>query len=219
MKHALSDSERDQLNQRIAETESRTNSQIVLAVIKRSDSYTEIPWKAFALGSSFAGLLFFILFLLLNYRASPVMILAAITTTLLAGAVFALLAVFISGFAKLFLSAHRSDMEVRQYAESLFLSHELFSSDRRMGILVLVSMFERQVILLPDKGIGKRLSQKAMQEIIIAMTFLLKRNEVKAALEEGLSRLSMILEISTNDEHYEGNVKELSNKIIEENGV
>jgi len=219
MKHALSDPERDQLNQRIAETESRTNSQIVLAVIKRSDSYAEIPWKAFALGSSVAGLLFFILYLLLNYPTSPVMIFAAIAAPLSAGAVFALLAVFVSGFARLFLSAHRSDMEVRQYAESIFLSHELFSSNRRMGILVLVSMFERQVILLPDKGIGKRLSQKAMQDVITAMAFLLKRNDVKAALEEGLSKLSMILETSTYDEHYESNVNELSNKIIEEEGV
>jgi hypothetical protein len=50
------------------------------------------------------------------------------------------------------------------------------------------------------------------------MVFLLKRNDVKAALEEGLSRLSMILETSTYDEHYESNVNELSNKIIEEEG-
>lgn len=219
MKQALSDPERDQLNQRIAETENRTNSQIVLAVIKRSDSYDEIPWKAFALGSSVAGLIFFILDLLLNYWTSHVMVLTAIAATLLAGATFALLTVFVPGFAKFFLSAHRADMEVRQYAESLFLSHELFATYRRMGVLMLVSMFERQVILLPDKGISNRLSKKTMQDVITSMTLILKRNDVKAALDEGLAKLSLILETSTHEEQAESELNELSNKIIEEKGV
>ena len=49
MKQILNNQERSQLDRRIAEVEKRTGAQIVLAVIERSDSYAEIPWKAFAL--------------------------------------------------------------------------------------------------------------------------------------------------------------------------
>ena len=49
MKHSLSDHDRGQLDELIADVEKRTNTQIVLAVIKRSDIYAELPWKAFAL--------------------------------------------------------------------------------------------------------------------------------------------------------------------------
>jgi len=65
MKKILSDHERDQLNQLVADMENRMDAQIVLAVVKRCDSYAELPWKAFALGASIAGLVFFILNLLL----------------------------------------------------------------------------------------------------------------------------------------------------------
>ena len=49
MKPVLSESDRIQLDKRIAEAEKVTKTQIVLATVKRSDSYVEIPWKAFAL--------------------------------------------------------------------------------------------------------------------------------------------------------------------------
>jgi len=219
MKKILSDHDRDWLNLRIVETEKCTNTQIVLAVIKRSDSYAEIPWRAFALGASVAGLLFFILNLLLNYWISQAMVLIAVAATLFGGATFALLAVFVPGFAKLFLSAHRAEVEVRQYAESLFLERELFATSKRMGMLLLISLFEQQVILLPDKGVRNRLTMDALRKVITPMTLLLKRNEISKALEDGLKQLSFILEAKTDGGLANGNENNLPNEIIEEKGV
>lgn len=219
MKKILSDHDRDWLNLRIVETEKCTNTQIVLAVIKRSDSYAEIPWKAFALGASVAGLLFFILNLLLHYWISQAMVLIAVAATLFVGAAFALLAVFVPGFAKLFLSTHRAEVEVRQYAESLFLERELFATSNRVGMLLLISLFERQVILLPDKGVRNRLTIDALRKVITPMTLLLKRNEISKALEDGLKQLSLILEAKTDGGLANGNENDLPNEIIEEKGV
>lgn len=56
MKQILNDQERIQLDRRVADVERRTGTQIVLAVIERSDTYAELPWKAFALGVAAAGL-------------------------------------------------------------------------------------------------------------------------------------------------------------------
>ena len=55
MKQILSDTDRILLDKRIAEAEIKTKAQIVLATVKRSDNYPEIPWKAFAFGSSICG--------------------------------------------------------------------------------------------------------------------------------------------------------------------
>jgi putative membrane protein len=216
MKQYLSSNERQRLNELITETEKRTNTQIVLAIINRSDTYTELPWKAFALATSIAGLSVVVLSLLLNSWNTLTTILFAIGITLLAGIVFALLAVFVPPFAKLFLSAHRAEEEVHQYAESLFLEKELFATEKRKGILVLISLFERKVIVLPDKGISNLLSRDDMHEIIKPMIIMLRRNEVMKAFEGGLKQLSEILDARGKPDVYKN---ELSNNIIEEEGI
>ena len=215
MKQTLSDDDRTRLDGLIADVEKRTNTQIVLAVIQRSDSYAELPWKAFALGASITGLLVFILNLL-SYGWYPrVAVHIAVAGILGGGAVFALLTVFIPGFAKRFLSSVRADVEVRQYAESVFLSRELFATGNRTGILVLVSLFERKVIILPDKGLRDQLTNDVMQGIITAITRSLMRNEIGRAFESGLEELSHTLETNVQGK----GENELSDEIIEEKGA
>ncbi|MBA3035226.1 MAG: hypothetical protein FP814_01905 [Desulfobacterium sp.] len=217
MEQILSNHDRVQLDQRIAEAEKLTNAQIVLAVVKRSDSYAELPWKAFALGASFAGLVSFLIGLLLSDRASNTMVILSVAAILAAGAVFSLLAVFIHPFARLFLSAHRAETEVQQYAESLFLSREMFATSGRTGILMLISLFERHVVILPDKGLSNRLTGDAMQNIIKQMTGHLAQNKVSLAMEAGLEKLTKVLESSATG-GWNGK-DELSNEILEEKGV
>jgi putative membrane protein len=131
------------------------------------------------------------------------------------GALFALFTVLIPGFAKRFLSDFRAEVEVRQYAKSLFLSRELFATSNRTGILVLISIFERKVVILPDKGLTDLLPEDAMQRIIAAMTRFLTRGEISRAFEAGLEQLSDTL--GTNVQGTGKN--ELSDEIIEEKGV
>lgn len=219
MKEFLSDYDHGRLDKRIAEVEKRTNAQIVLAVIKRSDSYAELPWKAFALGASIAGLLIFIIDLTVSYWISHVVMLITVAAILSAGTFFAILTVFAPRVARLFLSAYRAETEVRQYAESLFLDKELFATSRRTGILILVSLFEKQIIILPDKGLSARLSKDAIQEIILKMTMPLKQNDIASAMGVGLEQLSEALGASDAGKSGEASKNELSNDIIEEKGV
>jgi putative membrane protein len=216
MKQILSDQERRHFDQHIAVAEKRTGAQIVLAVIERSDSYAELPWKAFALGVSMTGLMVSILNLARPEWSSGTAALLAVVTTLAAGAACALLTVYLKGFARWFLSDHRADVEVRQYAESLFLSRELFATRQRTGILLLVSLFERQVIVLPDTGLRKRLSRDAMQEVIARMAAPLASGQVTRALEEGLKSLEDILAVTVFEESGEN---ELPEEIIVEKGL
>ncbi len=216
MDRILSENDRIQLDRLIADAEKRTKAQIVLAAVKRSDSYVELPWKAFAFGASIAGLFVFAYDLLLPVWISNTTILISIAATLSSGALLALLAVALPGFAKFFLSRHRAEVEVRQYAESLFLSREVFATKERAGILLLVSLFERQVVILPDKGIRDRLNEEALRNIIALVAKPLAKKEVRRALELGLEEFIKALQPSAPAGAPQD---ELSNEIIEGKGV
>jgi putative membrane protein len=215
MKRNLSEQERRDLDRRIAEAEKRTGAQIVLAVIERCDDYPELPWKAFALGASVAGLTVVLLDFLRPGWSSFTAVLLAVVATLGAGAALALLCVNLPGFARLFLDENRAEVEARQYAESLFLSRELFATSRRTGILLLVSLFEHEVVVLPDAGLAIRLGGDALKGIITRMTAHLPSGRVARALEEGLAGLEGAL-AATAPASSGGN--ELPDGIVEEEG-
>jgi len=215
MKQILSDHDRSELNTLITDVEKQTNSQIVLALIQRSDNYAELPWKAFALGASVTGLIVFIINLLDYGWYTENSVLLAVAGILVGGAILALLTVLMPGFAKQFLSTSGAEVEVRQYAESLFLSRELFATSKRTGILVMVSLFERKVVILPDRGLSNHLPEDTLQSIIAVMAVFLKQGKVKQAFETGLEQLVHVL--GTNVVGIDKN--ELSDEIIEEKGV
>ena len=215
-KERLSETERAWLDRRVAEAEERTGAQIVLSVSERSDVYAELPWKAFALGSAVAGCSVVLLDLLRAAWSSPAMVLVAVTATLLAGTAAALLCVTVPGFARLFLDKDRAGVEARQYAESLFLSRELFATRGRTGILLFVSLFERTVVALPDSGLEKRLGPDALQAIISAMTHALAEGQVASAFGAGLTGLEQALTGAATDDVSEN---ELPNRIVEEDGT
>ena len=215
MKQTLSDQARRDLDARVTEAEERTRIQIVLAVIHRCDTYTELPWKAFALGASVAGLLVIILDWRLYDWYPQVTALIMVAGILGCGALLALLTVLVPRFARCFLSAHRADVEVQQYAKSLFLERELFATPKRKGILLLVSLFEHRVVILPDSGLNEQLKEYNIRDMIAVMTPFLKRKQISRAFETGLEQLTRILTTAASDAEDD----ELSNEIIEEEGV
>jgi putative membrane protein len=216
MRLFLNENEKSDLEKRIADAEKTTHTQIVLATVKRSDSYNEIPWKAFAMASSVAALVILSASLLkpawVNTGALPVSVLS-----IPGAAVIALvISIIFPPFARLFLSDERSEAEVRQYAESMFLRRELFATSGRNGMLVLVSVFERKVIILPDKGISGSLKKDDLEGIISQMKHPLRRGELKPALEIALAeiiRLVKPLQPGADEKN------ELPDEVIEDNGI
>lgn len=219
MKPILSDLDRQRLDKLVKETEQRTGAQIVLAVVQRSDAYTEIPWIAFAVGSSIAGLWMCLRTVFFRGWPSQMENLLSMLAILGTGALFAFLTVLIPAFARLFLLKHRAETEVRQYAETLFLRREVFATTNRIGILLLVSLFERRIVLLPDKGIENRVSESAMKEVVAEMSSLLKQNNLCDAFERGLEHLSRYLESFSFSQPFGPRKDELPDQLIEEKGA
>jgi putative membrane protein len=214
----LSEPDRSRLDGLVAEAERRTGTQIVLAVVRRSDAYPELPWKAFALGAAMSGLSVALLGAPFGGWSARIAALAVGVAVLACGAAFALAAVLAPPFGRLFLSAFRAETEVRQCAESMFLSRELFATGGRKGILLLVSLFERRTVLLPDRGWGVRLDGPSARGITAAMTPALRRREVPRALETGLESLVRFLEAAPAGVPGGRGANELADGIIEEKG-
>jgi len=212
----MKDDDKALLEKLIVEAERQTRAQIVMAVIRRSDNYCEIPWKAFAFGTSVTGLVVLFLDLFFPVWVTGATILLSVTAIIVIGAFLALLTVLLPWFARLFLARHRRETEPLQYAESLFLSHELFRTKGRRGILLFVSRFERQVVILPDTGVKDRLNDPIMKNIISGMKPHLRQNKLRDAMEAGLKGIVAALRPPLSDVP---DNNELSDKIIEEEGI
>jgi len=212
MRPLLTELERKNLDERVTEAEKRTDAQIVLAFTRRSDVYAELPWKAFALGAGLAGLVTTLLDLLRPSWPGSHTILLTTTAILAAGALCALLCVLVPRFGRIFLETHRAETEVRQYAESLFLSRQIFATAKRTGVLLVVSLFEHRAVIIPDIGLKARLPLDAQNRIIARLREPLAACRVGSALEQGLAALEDALGAGTA---VAPGKDELSNAVVE----
>jgi len=189
----LTEEEQSLLSGRVAGLEARTGAQTVAAVIGKSDSYPEAPWKAFALGTALAAL-YCAARSLIAYDWEPGdSALEHAVVILGSGAVLALLAVLLEPVARLFTDRRRRDLEVTQYAKALFFDRGLDRTRGRTGILLLVSLFERKVVILADDGFEARIDRDDWQRLTDRMTLLLSRGNVAGALHAGLEGLEALL--------------------------
>ncbi len=189
----LTEEEQSLISRRVAGLEARTGAQTVAAVIGRSDSYPEAPWKAFALGAALAALYSAARSLIAYEWEAGQSALDQAVVILGSGAGLALLAVLLEPVARLFTDRRRRDLEVSQYAKALFFDRGLDRTRGRIGILLLVSLFERKVVILADDGFEARIDREDWQRLTDRMTLLLSRGNVAGAMHAGLEGLEALL--------------------------
>lgn len=184
--------EQQAIRRQVETVESRTGAQVVAAVIGKSDAYPEVPWKAFALGAA-AGAAAFLLgaWLRPGWLGSAPAPFAALGSLGL-GAAAALISVLASPVARWFVDRERAEAEVHQYAEGLFLRHQLFATRRRSCVLLLASEFERRLVILPDAGVRERVGAE-LQGVVAAMRPELAAGRTAAAFAAGLAALEALL--------------------------
>ena len=189
----LTEEEQSLISRRVAGLEARTGAQTVAALIGRSDSYPEAPWKAFALGAALAALYSAARSLIAYEWEAGQSAIDQAVVILGSGAGLALLAVLLEPVARLFTDRRRRDLEVTQYAKALFFDRGLDRTRGRIGILLLVSLFERKVVILADDGFEARIDREDWQRLTDRMTLLLSRGNVAGAMHAGLEGLEALL--------------------------
>jgi putative membrane protein len=188
----LSETDKARIGARVRQIEGRSGAEIVTVFAERCDHYPEIPWKAFALGAALtAAGLALVISLYSDWAGSPLTL--ALAFSLSGGLFLMLFTAVLTPFARLFLDRVRAESEARQYAEGLFLQRELFATPARRAVLLLVARFEREVVILPDRGLQETLAPPALDRVIAVMTTRLARGEFASAIEDGLTALEPLL--------------------------
>lgn len=189
----LAQEEQSEINRLVTELEAKSGAQVLVVIVPRADAYPEIPWKAFAMGAVFAGLAVATgsLHRAAWAAAHPALITAAISG---AGAALAVLAILVPWFARLFVPWLRAKMEVRQYAQGVFLKRGVFATRERVGVLLLISRFEREAVILADAGIRKHVTEEQLAATAARMKPLLAENRMVEACAAGLGSLGRQLQ-------------------------
>jgi putative membrane protein len=177
----------------IGALESRAGVQVVTAIVPRSDDYPEIAWRAFALGASVAALIALVGDVVRPDWMSMRGLLVQAVTILAVAALTGMLTYTLPAFARLFLGKQRARSEVRQLAESLFLTRELFATPERDAVLVFVSEFEHRVVVVPDVFYRGRVTHDEWEGVVARMTPLLRQQRTAEAFGAGLAAIEALL--------------------------
>jgi putative membrane protein len=136
---------------------------------------------------------------------------------LAAGAAAALATVWMPPLARLFLVRARGRGEAMQVAHTMFLESGLSRTRRRHAALLLVSLFEREAVVLADPGVRETLGQAALEQVVAAVTARLARGALKDGLLDGLGQLEDAL-AGRGFRPQPGEGDDVSNAVIEREG-
>lgn len=113
---------------------------------------------------------------------------------------------------RFFLRADQVEEEVEEAAITSFYREELYRTRNQNGILIFISVLERRVYILADRGIDAKINDNGWQDIVSDLTAGIRRGKQGEALLAAVNRVGEILK-----QHFpiqEGDRNELHNLII-----
>ncbi|MFT5290559.1 MAG: putative membrane protein [Planctomycetota bacterium] len=176
----------DRLRRGVAEAETETSGEIGVVVLERSDRYPEAPW----VGGAFLVVLGTLAFshLLVHLTLLPVL-----GIQLLFGLAIYALSEKIPGLRRRFVSQARASEMAEEQAIQEFHGLRLRETEGRTGVLLFVSLFERQVVVLADEGISDLVAADIWGEVHRTVLAGAKRGELEAGLQGGVKLVGTIL--------------------------
>jgi putative membrane protein len=94
---------------------------------------------------------------------------------------------------RLLISQKQMDECTRQRAENAFLEEEVFATRHRTGIMIFISFFEHEVIVMADRGISKVVDQKEWDKIVSDLVGQIRQGRIIDGIEAGIKRCGDIL--------------------------
>jgi|CXWL01.1.fsa_nt_gi putative membrane protein len=158
--------ERAAIEAAVKAAEEQTGGEIRVVVLATADDYDEVAWEGAALGAlGAAGLAELVLLaggawgVATWWVAAPALV----------GAGVGWLAARLDLVRRALVGTARLTRRVSTRAAELFLSEEVFATRDRSGVLLFLSLFERRVVVLADRGISSRVAAIAWQPIVDAV--------------------------------------------------
>jgi putative membrane protein len=92
-----------------------------------------------------------------------------------------------------FISAKEIETEVNEAALTAFFKEGLYRTRDATGVLVLISVFERWVCVLADRGINERLTPDVWEKVVASIVTGIKKHRQAEAICEGIGKIGQIL--------------------------
>ena len=178
--------EKERLEAAIEEVESKTIGEIVVMVVDQSDHYIE----AEVLGGVLLGSLLSLVLALLFFHSS---IWAYIPLSFLL--FFPCRAVFkrVEALKKLFIGVRRKEEAVRQRAERVFFEKGLYKTRKNTGVLFFLSLLERKIWVLADKGIYEKMDQETLNRFAGGVSRGIRESRACEALSRAIQEIGVLL--------------------------
>ncbi|SKC74806.1 TPM domain-containing protein [Ohtaekwangia koreensis] len=196
LKHKFSDSDLKRIQEAVKNAEDKISGEIVPVIVERSGHYSEGNYRGSLIGASlvFIFMIIFDRYVITDAENTlyydPVFIFIIV---ILGGVVGAVLPNFIDPLKKMLVSQHHLDYSTRQRAENAFLQEEVFNTKHRTGIMIFISFFEHEVIVMADKGISKVVDQKQWDKIVSELITHIRAGKLVEGLEISIKRCGEIL--------------------------
>jgi len=211
----LTEQERMRVSLAVQTAERRTSAEIVPMIVPRSGLYRDARHRtglSLALIILAGGLMLEAAWLPWGWHAANAAWL--LLATLSAYALGAWLGTF-APVIRIMTTAERMQQKVKLRAERAFSQHAISRTRERTGVLVMVSLLERQVYVLPDRDIGNRLSPEEWATVVSAAVERLKADDLVGGLCAAIDRCgeltARVCPVGSGD-----NPNEIPDRVIED---
>ncbi|HEY3404181.1 MAG TPA: TPM domain-containing protein [Ohtaekwangia sp.] len=196
LKHKFSDNDLQRIKNAVKQAEDNISGEIVPVIVERSGHYSLANYRSSLIAASLSFLLMIILDRYIISDAANTLYydpLFIFIVVILGGVIGAALPNFIPGLKRVLVSQRHFDYATRQRAENAFLEEEVFNTRHRTGIMLFISFFEHEVIVMADRGISKVVDQKQWDKIVAEMVTHIRAGKIVDGLEAAIKRCGEIL--------------------------
>jgi putative membrane protein len=211
----LSEEEKARISEAVRVAEARTRAEIVPMLVARSGMYRDAQHRA---GLALALIVLTALLmgegLWATWPWQTVNAAYLLLATVLAYAVGSGFGTF-APVIRAVTSTERLRQKVQLRAERAFAQHSLSRTSQRTGVLLMVSLLEHRVCVLPDVGIGPGIAPAQWNEVVEAVVAGLKKNDIAGGFCAGIERCGLLLTHAC-PAGLGDNPDELSNRLLQE---
>lgn len=192
LKNKFSESDLQRIKAAVKEAEGRISGEIVPVIVEKSGLYTIANYRASMAFAAFTFLLiiFFDRYIPLLAVYDPLLIFLIV---LLAGIIGSILPNFLGLLKRSLVSQQHMDRATKQRAENAFLEEEVFNTRHRTGIMIFISFFEHEVIVMADRGISKIVEQKFWDKIVQELVLHIRNGKLVEGMEAAIQKCGEIL--------------------------
>ncbi len=192
LKNRFTTEDLDRIKAAVKQAEDKISGEIVPVFVERSGFYTIANYR----GGMIGAVLAFAIIVVIDRYVSEFSIvdpLFIFLVVILAGLLGAIATNSINLLRRFMLSQTNMDQGTRKRAETAFLEEEVFNTKHRTGIMIFVSFFEHEVIVMADRGISKVVEQKEWDKMVQKIIEKIRMGKVADGIEAAILRCGEIL--------------------------